>query len=70
MSKTQVKEAAPAAPEPEVVAAPVAPTAALVVETNFDFAVEDNTEEAPVVEVEVVAEEVPLMDGFVQVNYV
>lgn len=44
------------------------PTPAVVVETNF--IVEDNTEAAAEEEKPVVEEEVELMNGFTQVNYV
>lgn len=66
MAKAETKEVEVAAP----VATAPAPKPEFVVETNVEFTVEDNTADAVVAEAEVVAEEVPLMDGFVQVNYV
>lgn len=43
---------------------------ATVIESNNAFIVEDNTEAEPVEETPGEEIEVPLMDGFVQVNYV
>lgn len=62
-AETVTKEVAP-------VAAPAAPEPVFKVESNDAIVVEDNTEAAPEAEVAVTATEVPLMDGFVQVNYV
>jgi hypothetical protein len=57
-----VKETAPEVAKPEATVT--------VVESNNEFKVEDNTEAEAPVEAAVEAIEVPLMDGFVQVNYV
>lgn len=52
---------------PEVVATP-APTFAI--ESNNAIVVEDNTEVLEAATAEVTEVEIPLMDGFTQVNYV
>lgn len=61
------------APTPAVteVEAPVAsPAPAFAIESNNAIVVEDNTEVAEAAPAEVTEVEVPLMDGFTQVNYI
>lgn len=61
------------APIEAEVEAPIAspePTAVFAVESNNAITVEDNTEALDATPAEVTETEVPLMDGFTQVNYV